>query len=81
LEEETRMKKQIGLHLMYTIFHKNEEIDLTEEDMDAFLDDLIDLVEKRGWIMGGGIKFVDEDGGMEELKRFILPAEDEDEED
>lgn len=50
--------KQMGISLSYFITHKDDE-SITENEMDKFYDEFIDLVEKYNWICGGGMNLMD----------------------
>lgn len=50
--------KQMGISLSYFITHKDDE-SITENEMNKFLDEFIDLVEKYNWVCGGGLRLLD----------------------
>lgn len=49
--------KQLGISLDLTIYRNGK--DITQEECDQFLYDVIDLVEERGLYAGGGAHLVD----------------------
>ena len=56
------MEKQIGLNIVFSIFPNDENKDISREEMKDFLDELKDIVRKRGWYVSGTIKRLDKDG-------------------
>lgn len=56
--------KQMGININYFITHKDNE-SITESEMDKFTDDLILLIEKYGWICGGGARLEDADSEVD----------------
>ncbi|MFB7142741.1 hypothetical protein ACFCYN_24405 [Gottfriedia sp. NPDC056225] len=50
--------KQMGINLAFFITHKDDE-SITDREMDKFLDEFIELVEKYNWVCGGGVRLVD----------------------
>lgn len=50
-------EKQIGISLELTI-HKDDG-DLTAEEFDEVYDALIEMIDSKGWLAGGGYREVD----------------------
>ncbi|GIN25548.1 hypothetical protein CHCC15091_1769 [Bacillus licheniformis] len=49
--------EQLGIELNYVITDRKDR-DITEEQMDVFVDELTKLVESKGWVFGGGAKII-----------------------
>ncbi|KYC77040.1 hypothetical protein [Bacillus licheniformis] len=49
--------EQLGIELNYVITDRKDK-DITEEQMDVFVDELTKLVESKGWVFGGGAKII-----------------------
>lgn len=45
---------QMGINVDFFVSYE-DNITITEEEMDQFLDEFIELVEKHNWICGGGV--------------------------
>jgi hypothetical protein len=50
--------KQMGISMEYFICDEDDK-GITEAEMDRFMDEFIDLVEKYKWYCGGGMKLKD----------------------
>lgn len=50
--------KQMGISLGYFITHK-DDISITDNEVDNYLDEFIELVERYGWVCGGGVRLLD----------------------
>lgn len=51
------MKKQMGITWDVLIYHDTKSI--TPKEMDDFVDEVIELAEKRKWAVGGGFNLID----------------------
>lgn len=49
--------KQLGIELNYVVTDRNDK-DITEDQMDVFVDEFTKLVESKGWVFGGGAKII-----------------------
>lgn len=58
----------MGIEVDFFVTDKDDK-SITEEQMYKFMDDFIELVEKHGWLCGGGVnlKDADEDPKLSEL--------------
>ncbi|WP_124726886.1 hypothetical protein [Staphylospora marina] len=76
--------KQIGLFLISTVFSKEKDLD--QEDLSEFMDELIDLVQKRGWVIGSGGGLIDDQEAntlliewIPHCSHFVIPKDNEEE--
>ena len=49
--------EQLGIELNYVVTDRKDK-DITEDQMDVFVDELTKLVESKGWVFGGGAKII-----------------------
>lgn len=56
-KEKKEKRKHIGISMDLAIYHPRKNI--TAKEMDKFADEIIELIEKRGWYSGGGWHLVD----------------------
>jgi hypothetical protein len=50
--------KKMGINVEFFVVHEDNE-SITETDMEIFLDEFIELVEKHKWLTGGGMNLMD----------------------
>lgn len=49
--------EQLGIELNYVVTDRKDK-DITEDQMDVFVDELTKLVESKGWVFGGVAKII-----------------------
>lgn len=62
-------KNYIGIQIRGCIF-ANDETDISREQQDLFIDELIEIVERNNWNFGGGIGIIfSQEEKAKEMKR------------
>ena len=52
------MSNLIGIHGGFVI-NSNDNKNITQEQLDKFMDDILELIENNGWSFGGGFHLTD----------------------
>jgi len=56
-QKKKTQRRHLGISMDFCIHHPRKNI--TWEELDKFCDEVVELVEKRGWVLGGGVRLVD----------------------
>jgi len=57
MKQKSNKRQHIGISMDLVIYHPRKNI--SNKELDKVIDEIITMVEKRGWYCGGGSHFVD----------------------